>query len=248
MLEAQALGGGTEAYFTVNNLYAVDVDTSNCSVVFHSDNGNLVCQWDGSQWDYAAEMIAGITRTIHIQGAVEQSQSTENLCELNYRIDLGKMGDTASFFRDHGGGSQSCPKNSSNSAGCRHTKSSSSCAPRRYGVRGDTRRLVCACHHDLNDALVTLRKHRRRGCSASREGRRRHRARVSRDGQGAPEWLVPLSSWPVGLARHSDEHRRRAVIDGVRHSAVTTTARARSVRACRSSGGWSKGVRVAAAP
>ena len=98
MLEAKALGGGTDAYWTVGKTYAIDVNTSDCSVVFHADSGQQVCKWTGKGWDYAAETVKGITLTIHLQDGVDQKLNTTNLCELNYRIDLNHMGTTAFFL------------------------------------------------------------------------------------------------------------------------------------------------------
>jgi len=96
-MEALALGSGTDAFWTVGKVYDVTVDTSDCSIVFQTNGTPQVCPWTGQGWNYAAETVPNTTWTIHIQDTTEQTQSTSNLCELNYRIDLGKMG-TSAFF------------------------------------------------------------------------------------------------------------------------------------------------------
>lgn len=98
MLQAKALGGGTEAYWTVGKSYAVVVDASSCSVVFNANSGQQVCQWTGKGWDYASETVKGKTFTINLQDDADQLQNTTNLCQLNYRIDLSQMGVSAFFL------------------------------------------------------------------------------------------------------------------------------------------------------
>lgn len=95
---ALALGESADGVWTVGNTYDVTVDAASCAVVFETDGSPEVCQWTGSGWDYAGETVENTTLTIHIQDVVEQPQSTRNLCELNYRIDLGKMGVSSFFF------------------------------------------------------------------------------------------------------------------------------------------------------
>lgn len=97
MLEALALGGGTDAYWTVGKVYAVDVNTSDCSIVFHADSGQQVCPWTGTGWNYASETVKGVTLTIHIQDGGDQTLNTTNSCELNFSIAKNQMG-TSGFF------------------------------------------------------------------------------------------------------------------------------------------------------
>jgi hypothetical protein len=101
-MEAMFVDTGTDAYWTLHEIYDVVVDTTDCSVIFHTkDNGTLSCKWTGAQFiNYASETVDGITYTIHIQDVLDQNESDSNLCELNYRIDLDKMGISA-FFLPH---------------------------------------------------------------------------------------------------------------------------------------------------
>ncbi|MCC6662706.1 MAG: hypothetical protein IT375_03130 [Polyangiaceae bacterium] len=95
MLEAKAVAGGTEAFWTVGKTYAVDVNASDCSIVFHANTGQQGCKWTGNGSDYASETVKGITLTIHIQDGANWKESTANLCQMNYSIKDQQMGMSA---------------------------------------------------------------------------------------------------------------------------------------------------------
>ncbi|MEZ4223426.1 MAG: hypothetical protein R3B13_20940 [Polyangiaceae bacterium] len=86
--------------------YDVTVDAAHCNITFQTNGDPEVCQWTGAEWNFAFEWSPTTKLTLHIQNALEQANSTSNGCEVNYRVDLDRMGTSLFFFPGPGAGTE----------------------------------------------------------------------------------------------------------------------------------------------